>query len=315
MSQRQILLSEFDKIYVNENVVKGSAIVNFLVSRALEGYRPLNFDFPNDDLMYVATIKEAIERKIKVLEVYGDSTLLIYQLKGESEMRDPRLIYYQKLVLELIKEFDDITFYYLSRDENQMADALATGNDKKTLRRLANEYVLDGEILYKRRKDQVLRRCVDVVEAKKILEEVHEGVYKIHVPHSPLHVMTFPWPFSMWGMDIIGPILPKASNGLPMGIDSSLWSSITSLRHGASNKNIKKIVGKMTETYKDWHEKLPFALFAYQTSVRTSTGATPFSSVYGMKAALPIEVEIPSLWVLLKVKLDEAEWIQSRCGQ
>ena len=28
-------------------------------------------------------------------------------------------------------------------------------------------------------------------------------------------------------------------------------------------KNIKKIVGKMTETYRDWHEKLPFALLAY----------------------------------------------------
>ncbi|KAA3481385.1 receptor-like protein 12 [Gossypium australe] len=39
----------------------------------------------------------------------------------------------------------------------------------------------------------------------------------------------------------------------------------------AANKNIKKIVGKMTETYKDWHEKLPFALYVYQTFVRTST--------------------------------------------
>ncbi|KAA3474529.1 RNA-directed DNA polymerase [Gossypium australe] len=26
----------------------------------------------------------------------------------------------------------------------------------------------------------------------------------------------------------------------------------------AANNNFKKIVGKMTETYKDWHEKLPF---------------------------------------------------------
>ncbi|KAA3469612.1 RNA-directed DNA polymerase [Gossypium australe] len=34
---------------------------------------------------------------------------------------------------------------------------------------------------YKRRKDQVLLRCVDVVEAKKILEEVHEGVFGTHV--------------------------------------------------------------------------------------------------------------------------------------
>ncbi|KAK5786645.1 hypothetical protein PVK06_041283 [Gossypium arboreum] len=71
----------------------------------------------------------------------------------------------------------------------------------------------------------------------------------------------------------------------------------------------------MTETYKDWHEKLPFTLYAYQTSVRTSTGATPFSLVYGMEAVLPIEVEIPSLRVLSEAKLDEAEWIQSRYDQ
>ncbi|KAK5819390.1 hypothetical protein PVK06_024388 [Gossypium arboreum] len=36
---------------------------------------------------------------------------------------------------------------------------------------------------------------------------------KIHVPHLPLYVMTFPWPFSMWAMDVIGLILLKALNG------------------------------------------------------------------------------------------------------
>ena len=30
----------------------------------------------------------------------------------------------------------------------------------------------------------------------------------------------------------------------------------------AANKNVKKIIAKATETYKDWHEKLPFALHA-----------------------------------------------------
>ena len=68
----------------------------------------------------------------------------------------------------------------------------------------------------------------------------------------------------------------------------------------AANKNIKKIVAKMTDTYKDWHEKLPFALHTYQIVVRTSTGATPFSLVYEMEAILPIEVEISSLRVLLE---------------
>ena len=83
----------------------------------------------------------------------------------------------------------------------------------------------------------------------------------------------------------------------------------------AANKNIKKIIQKMVVTYKDWHEMLPFALHGYRTSVRTSTGATPFSLVYGMEAVLPIEVEIPSMRVLMEAELSEAEWCQSRYDQ
>ncbi|XP_052482961.1 uncharacterized protein LOC128036126 [Gossypium raimondii] len=144
---------------MSQKAIKGSAIADFLASRALEDYEPLDLDFPNEDLMYVANAEEdpqenhswrlnfdgasnalgngigavlvspngdSIERKIKILEVYGDSALVIYQLRGESETRDPKLIYYQRLVLDLIEEFDNINFHYLPREENQMADALAT---------------------------------------------------------------------------------------------------------------------------------------------------------------------------------------------
>ena len=45
----------------------------------------------------------------------------------------------------------------------------------------------------------------------------------------------------------------------------------------AANKNIKKILVKMTDTYKDWHKFLPFALCTYRTSFCTSMGATPYS--------------------------------------
>ena len=51
----------------------------------------------------------------------------------------------------------------------------------------------------------------------------------------------------------------------------------------AANKNIKKILVKMTDTYKDWHEYLPFALCTYHTSVRTSTSVTPYSLVLGSR--------------------------------
>ena len=73
------------------------------------------------------------------------------------------------------------------------------------------------------------------------------------------------------------------------------------------NKNIKKIIQKMTVSYKDWHKMLFFVLHGYRTSVRTSTGATPFSLVYGMEAVLPFEVEVPSLRVLVESGLKESE--------
>ena len=75
----------------------------------------------------------------------------------------------------------------------------------------------------------------------------------------------------------------------------------------AANKNVKKILAKMMDTYKDWYEKLSFTLHAYQITVRTSTRVTPFSLVYGMEVVLRIEIEISSLRVLMKAKLEEVE--------
>ena len=56
----------------------------------------------------------------------------------------------------------------------------------------------------------------------------------------------------------------------------------------------------MVETSQDWSEKLPFALWAYQTSFRTSTRATPYSFVYGMEAVLLVEIDMGSLRVALE---------------
>ncbi|RDX65200.1 hypothetical protein CR513_56163, partial [Mucuna pruriens] len=60
---------------------------------------------------------------------------------------------------------------------------------------------------------------------------------------------------------------------------------------------------------------LPYALHRYRTSILTSIGAIPYSLMYGTKAVLPVEVEIPSLRVLAEVELNDAEWVQSRLDQ
>ena len=66
----------------------------------------------------------------------------------------------------------------------------------------------------------------------------------------------------------------------------------------------------MVITYKDWHDWLSYALHAYRIAVRTSTGATPYSLVYGMEVVVPLEVEIPSLRVLMESGLEETEWVK-----
>ncbi|PKI39026.1 hypothetical protein CRG98_040592 [Punica granatum] len=140
---------------------------------------------------------------------------------------------------------------------------------------------------------------------------------QIRAPPNELHPMAAPWPFSMWGMDVIGPINPKASNGhlfilvaidyFTKWIEAITLASVTAkvvarflkrdiiaryvpatlvadnaknlnnklidelcaqfkIQHRnsssyraqmngaveAANKNIKKIIEKMTVNYKDW---------------------------------------------------------------
>jgi len=71
----------------------------------------------------------------------------------------------------------------------------------------------------------------------------------------------------------------------------------------------------MVVTYKDWAEKLPFALLGYRTFIHASTRATPYSLVYGSEVVLPIEVEIQSLIVLAETKVLEEDWVKQRYGQ
>ena len=60
------------------------------------------------------------------MNVYGDLTLVICQLNGEWETRDSKLILYQEFIKKMIEQFEEITFKHLLREENYLANALAT---------------------------------------------------------------------------------------------------------------------------------------------------------------------------------------------
>ncbi|XP_052478361.1 uncharacterized protein LOC128033906 [Gossypium raimondii] len=148
MARWQILLTEYDIAYKKEGEsskeeswkmsfddasnVLGHGIGAVLVSPEGDHYlltARLNFFCTNNIAEYEACIiglRAAIRRKIKILEVHGDSALVIYQIRGDWEVRDSKLVKYHDLVAELVKEFNEVTFNYFPRKENQLADALAT---------------------------------------------------------------------------------------------------------------------------------------------------------------------------------------------
>nr|XP_009615493.1 uncharacterized protein LOC104108215 [Nicotiana tomentosiformis] len=79
-----------------------------------------------------------------------------------------------------------------------------------------------------------------------------------------------------------------------------------------ANKNIKRILRKTVDNHAQWQEKLSFSLLGYRTTMRTSTGATPYMLVYGIEDVILAEDEIPSLRVIQEAKLDDTEWIRVR---
>jgi len=68
----------------------------------------------------------AHEMGVRYLETYGDSKLIINQVKGEYEVRHENLVPYHHAVIEMANSFDDFYISHVSRFQNTKADALAT---------------------------------------------------------------------------------------------------------------------------------------------------------------------------------------------
>jgi hypothetical protein len=79
------------------------------------------------------------------------------------------------------------------------------------------------------------------------------------------------------------------------------------------NKIFKTILQWTINSAKsNWHLMLYLTLWAYQTSVKTTTRFSPFQLVYGLVAVLPIECRIPSLKLAIQLLSNTSpleEWL------
>jgi len=110
----------------------------------------------------ILRIQVAIDFNVKLFKVYGDSALVIHQLRGDWETMDHQLKPYQTYIKKLAKFFNEVSFHHVPREKNQMVDVLAT---------LASMFqlTLQGDLLY------IEFKCCDKPAHCCLIEEEQDG--------------------------------------------------------------------------------------------------------------------------------------------
>lgn len=86
---------------------------------------------------------------------------------------------------------------------------------------------------------------------------------------------------------------------------ASSYHPQTSGQVEVTNRELENILKKIVASHKkDWADKLPEAVWAYNITWNSTTGFTPYELVYGKKPLLPIEFEIQTLKLAMKVGLN-----------
>ena len=89
----------------------------------------LEFECTNNTAEYEALVqglKKAIELKVKNLKVYGDSEIVVNQIRNKIHCISPHLKAYQSEVWDLLINFHAFNIVSIHRLKNEATDLLAT---------------------------------------------------------------------------------------------------------------------------------------------------------------------------------------------
>ncbi|XP_070026159.1 uncharacterized protein [Nicotiana sylvestris] len=150
LAKWQILLSEFDIVYMTEKAVKGQTLANHLAENPVGGeYEPLNTYFPNEKVSFIG---DNITETYKGWRMFFDGdanfkgvgigAVLVSEIGQHypvfANLRFPytnNIAEYEACILglnmELRKRFTKIDFRHVPRIPNEFTDALATLSSMK----------------------------------------------------------------------------------------------------------------------------------------------------------------------------------------
>ncbi|XP_070014493.1 uncharacterized protein [Nicotiana sylvestris] len=201
--------------------------------RVDDEYEPLKTYFPNEEVMRVDEVDYDEKPGWKLffdgaanMKGVGIGVVLI----SEAGQHYPVIAQLRFYCTNNMAEYEacilglrSVEFRHIPRIHNEIADALATlasmlhhpdkayvdpmhiqVHDQHAYCNVVEEE-MDGEPWFHDIKEYIRSRVYPV------MLQVHGDL--IHSPPSELHSMYAPWPFVAWGMNVIGPIKPAASNG------------------------------------------------------------------------------------------------------
>lgn len=79
----------------------------------------------------IEAMRMALAMDVRVLNVIGDSELMVRQISGVYKIKNPEILKKAKEVMELRRKFEKFSINYVGREHNQLADALSTAQLKK----------------------------------------------------------------------------------------------------------------------------------------------------------------------------------------
>jgi len=134
LSQQEILVTEEQEWSIHfdgsSTFQEGGigVVLKSLVEEHTFTYK-LCFACSNNEVEYetlVIGLKASKRLGIKRLKVFGDSKLVINQIEGTYRVKNPSLAAYKVIAQELMKHFTSIECKVINRNENKLADSLAS---------------------------------------------------------------------------------------------------------------------------------------------------------------------------------------------
>ncbi|XP_058185912.1 uncharacterized protein LOC131303137 [Rhododendron vialii] len=252
----------------------------------------------------------------------GVVLLLVNQVTGDYEARDPRMIKYQATALELIRGFKGFHIEQINRENNAHADALtslASASKASEYRHISlgeihqPSFEVSEEVLGISIGPSWMDEIVSFLKNDTLPSDKKEAHHWVEaeplVTTTEADVRRFVWrnivtrfgvPYAIVsdnGSQFVG----KELTGLCAEFGIKFFNSTSSYPQGngqaeATNKTVCAGIKRRLDSKRGkWAEELPWVLWAYRSTPRRSTGQTPFAMAFGMEAVIPLESRFPTL--------------------